>query len=430
MSRPERLAHNLPVVALLLWLLMTAMLPVHGAHAQQGESCEGQDLHVSVPLTDLGADLYVRMDGQETGVRGGLYSGGSNRRPPRHEAAGIQMARQITPLNAAGSPDPTGGKIVMISVGMSNAEQEFNRFIDVLRQDSQVNPSLMLINGAQGGQVAEDWVDPAAPTWTEVDRRLAARGVTPAQVQVAWVKQTQVQGGDFPAKAIALQAELEAIVRNLKTRYPNVRIAYLSSRTRSLTYWNGLSPEPVAFETAFAVKWMIMKQILGDPTLNYNPARGEVLAPYLSWGPYLWIDGSRPRQDGQIWEAADLTGDCTHPSSSGADKVAAMMVDFFKNDRTAVGWFRYTSTPPPRATATVPAVSPTANPTATVSVGTPAAEPGAGSSVAHPAVRHMGFSPAAGSRATAALEDDAGPLLPILLASFLAVAGLAYRRRR
>jgi hypothetical protein len=46
---------------------------------------------------------------------------------------------------------------------------------------------------------------------------------------------------------------LEAIARNLRTHYPNLKIAFFSSRTRSYTYWRGLSPEPLAFETGFAV---------------------------------------------------------------------------------------------------------------------------------------------------------------------------------
>ena len=115
-------------------------------------------------------------------------------------------------------------------------------------------------------------------------------------------------------------------------------VAYLSSRTRSYTYWQGLSPEPAAYESGFAVKWLIELQIQGLPELNYNPGLGTVVAPWLSWSAYLWTDGLNPRSDGLIWTANDMVPDCTHPSSSGELKVANLLLNFFERDSTT-GWF-------------------------------------------------------------------------------------------
>ncbi len=323
--------------ALLAGLLLVASAPT-SSQAQDRGICTGRAISVSPALTDLGPAEYVRLEHGPTGFAGGLYPGGSNARPPAHDAAGQAIARQIVPLDQQGRPDPAG-KIVMISVGMSNTSSEFNTFMDLVRNGVDVNPHLFLVNGAQGGRTAERWVNPQGATWQELDRRLARYRVTPQQVQVAWIKQTLTRGGEFPAKAEQLQADLAAIVRNLKVRYPNIKIAYLSSRTRSYTYWRGLSPEPLAFETGFAVKWLIEQQIQGDPTLNYDAAQGPVQAPYLSWGPYLWSDGVNPRGDGLTWLARDMLRDCTHPSASGNRKVADMLVAFFTSDATSVDWF-------------------------------------------------------------------------------------------
>jgi hypothetical protein len=292
------------------------------------------------------------MDGQKTTFTGGLYPNSSNTRPATHETAGLAISSQILPLGVDGNPDAVKGKIVMISVGMSNTYTEFDRFQSLTQHDPEINPRLFLVNGAQDSRTSDRWIDPQAETWQLVNERMAEVGLTPKQVQVAWVKQTQTRGGDFPAKAQALQSDLEAIARNLKTNYPNIKIAYFSSRTRSYTYWRGLSPEPVAFETGFAVKWMIEKQINGDPELNYDLAKGEVKAPYLSWGSYLWIDGQNPRSDGRVWLATDLTDDCTHPSQSGSTKVAEMLLEFFKSDTTAASWFRAGVATPVLSTAT------------------------------------------------------------------------------
>lgn len=348
---------------LALFVSLTAVFPPPASHAQS--VCTGEFIPVSQPLNDLGSGEYVRMDGTATGVIGGLYPGGSNVRPAAHEAAGIALAQQITPLNENGQPSENG-RIVLISAGMSNTAAEFIEFVRLWRVDDSINTQLAIVNGAQPGQTAEIWADPNAQVWQDLINFLATGGLTPLQVQVAWVKLTHIGPGDFPIKAEVLQADLEHVARNLKLHFPNLQIAYFSSRTRSYTYWQGLSPEPAAFETAFAVRWMLEKQISGDATLNFNPNNGPAVAPYLSWGPYLWIDGLNPRSDGLIWPQTDLVGDCTHPSDSGELKVAHMLMDFFKTDTTSVSWFLSnpiipTPTPIPLPTSTpVPASSPTA----------------------------------------------------------------------
>src|SRR5262245_43254026 len=72
----------------------------------------------NVPLPDLGPGLYQSFSG-------GPYPGGNSTRPPAHEAAGVNIGtNNIAPRNAAGAVDLVNGKIVMISVGMSNTNDE------------------------------------------------------------------------------------------------------------------------------------------------------------------------------------------------------------------------------------------------------------------------------------------------------------------
>ncbi|MGH2538685.1 MAG: hypothetical protein ACRDHL_14950, partial [Candidatus Promineifilaceae bacterium] len=383
MTRKE--AKDAPRRLTLMALLLAGLIgPSAGTAPAQAQErlCERPHQHVSRPLTDLGAASYIRMDGQVTGFSGGLYPGGSNVRPAAHEAAGVAIATQIEPLNGSGRPDPAGGRIVMIAVGMSNAAQEFETFMELAAAEERLNPQLLLINGAQGGQTAEDWTDPQELRWQVVNERLAAAGLAPAQVQVAWVKQVHAGRGDFPKKPQHLQQALTLIARNLKANYPNLRLAYFSSRTRAYRYWEGLSPEPAAFESGFAVKWLIESQIEGHPALNFDPGRGPAVAPYLSWGPYLWIDGANPRSDGLTWLAADLAKDCVHPSPAGRDKVAAMLLAFFTTDSTSAPWFNRTglptaatTSPAPTATAAPSLPAPPATPTPRASA-TPEPSPG------------------------------------------------------
>ena len=88
------------------------------------------------------------------------------------------------------------------------------------------------------------------------------------------------------------------------------------------------------------MRWLIRDQIRGEPSLNPDPARGDLRAPLLLWGPYLWSDGVKGRKaDDLIWLRDDLAGDGTHPSQSGRAKVAAQLLEFFKADPTAKPWF-------------------------------------------------------------------------------------------
>jgi hypothetical protein len=85
---------------------------------------------------------------------------------------------------------------------------------------------------------------------------------------------------------------------------------------------------------------LIEKQIGGDPALNYDPKKGAVKAPWLSWGPYLWANGSTKRADGFSYEQGDFTpNDGTHLSASGVEKVGNLMLQFFKSDSTTRPWF-------------------------------------------------------------------------------------------
>lgn len=283
------------------------------------------------PLTELGTGLYK-------GYPGGLYPNGQNQRPSSHDSLGRALAQQIKPLRSAGTVDQPGGKIVLLSIGMSNATQEFSTFVPMANADVAKNPQLAIVDGAQGGQTASIISDPNANFWTVIDQRLAAAGVTRQQVQVAWVKEANANPTQaFPVHAQTLQSNYESIARILISKYPNMKIAYYSSRTYAGYATSTLNPEPYAYESGFAVKWLIEKQINGDPSLA--PTGPTPQAPWLAWGPYLWGDGMTARNDGLVWECTDFQSDGTHPSPSGRQKVANLLLSFFKTDPTATAWF-------------------------------------------------------------------------------------------
>ncbi|MEX0736101.1 MAG: T9SS type A sorting domain-containing protein [Bacteroidota bacterium] len=295
-----------------------------------GQNCSGTSVGLK-PLTELGSQLHQ-------GSEGGLYPQGLNERPWSHDSSGRALAGQVKPLSAAGIGDALDGKIVLLSIGMSNATQEFSTFKGLADPDPTKNPQLVIVDGAQGGQTASTIADPAANFWSVIDQRLTTAGVTREQVQVAWVKEANANPTQpFPSHTLTLQGHLESIARILKSRYPNIKLAYWSSRTYAGYATTTLNPEPYAYESGFAVKWLIAKQIEGDTSLVYEGFNAR--APWLAWGPYLWADGTVPRMDGLSWECSDFQSDGTHPSTSGRQKVANQLLTFFKTDPTTVPWF-------------------------------------------------------------------------------------------
>jgi hypothetical protein len=295
---------KIAIVATLL-----AALPAASA-AAPGADCSRTSTGL-VPLTDLGTSRYH-------GFRGGLYPGGRNTPSKRYLEQGLAAARTIG-----------GARVVLLSIGMSNATQEFSVFRRLADADPAKSRRLTIVDGAQGGQDAVRISDPNAAFWREVDRRVSAAGATGGDVQAVWLKEAIAGPREaFPADAHRLQGGLRNIVRILAARFPRLRLVYLSSRTYAGYATTPLNPEPYAYQSGFAVKWAIEDRI-----------EGKLAGPWLGWGPYLWTDGTRGRKDGFTWTCADVRPDGTHPSDAGAQKVAQRLLAFFKSDTTTRKWF-------------------------------------------------------------------------------------------
>jgi dipeptidyl aminopeptidase/acylaminoacyl peptidase len=321
-------------------------LTVQAKPPQQVRDEPRVDTSKLVPLTEMGTEQYQ-------GFSGGLYPEGKNERPAHHEAAGLALAKQVQPLDADGKPSEDG-KIVLLAVGFSNTVQVFQGFMQAARTDKDLNPCLVLVNGAMGGMSAQMIQNPddngrGKLYWSRLEEQLKTSGVTRLQVQVVWIKETNPapHAGGFPKYIRDLQAELTNIVHILHKRFPNVKLVYLSSRTYG--GWAKAPPgraggpgnsEPYSYETGFAVKWLIEQQLKGDAKLNYDPKKGSIKAPWLSWGPYLWANGSIKRKDGFSFQPSDFReNDRMHHSPQGQAKIGRELLQFFKTDKTTRGWF-------------------------------------------------------------------------------------------
>jgi hypothetical protein len=337
-------------------------------------------------LTDFpAAYLYL-------GTYEGLLYDGSNQMPSDHDADGLAFGADIRPRDTSGSfcaPGGPGCNIVFLSIGFSNNTIEFcggqgiggdpdapaatkcplptasppyiqsESFIARALGDTRVDhAAVVLVDGAQGGKTLDDW-DPAFSGFAEYnrvrDQILGPSGLSPLQVQSVWFKDANstpsvslaTGGPGNPPDAVIAEQHMGNIMRAIRAAYPNVQQVFISPRiyggyANTAVPANDLNPEPYAFELGFSIKWLVRSQIqqvrgaaadADAGNLDYKHGR----APWIGWGPYLWANGTTPRQDGLVWLNSDLrypyssgtdVNECTHPSTNGERKVAGLLLDF------------------------------------------------------------------------------------------------------
>lgn len=303
------------------------------------------DTTASIPLIDMAGFSY-------RGNPGFLY-------PESNEIPAAHVARQPAV--------DTSRPFVMLSAGFSNCKMEFCDPINtrdvstggsigpqgcaswsMMGQafgDATLNDNLVLVNGAQGGRDVTDWDEPTDPTYPIVTNILTQLGYSASDVQVVWAKQATIRpssslpNGD--ADAYNLLRNMGNVMRTLKIKYPNLKQVYLSSRMWSCGN-GGPNDEPYAYETGFAVKWLIeaqMNQLSGGGVDALAGDLGLDVAPWLAWGPYFWANNGSGRSDGLTWFPSEMAPDCSHPGTTARRKIGTILLDFFKTSPLTTPWF-------------------------------------------------------------------------------------------
>jgi len=195
--------------------------------------------------------------------------------------------------------------------------------------------------------------------------------LTEKQVQVLWIKNanpspalhglaslnsaTACAADVLTVEACNYESQLGQTIRAARSRYPNLKQVFLSTRIYAGYALVPLNPEPYAYEYGFSAKWLIQAQVDQIRNSTIDPVAGDLnystgTAAWTSWGPYLWADGASPRSDGLYWcggQAAppcngqdDYQSDFTHPNPQfGAPKVVDQLMNFFLNS-SYTPWFR------------------------------------------------------------------------------------------
>ncbi|HEY7471753.1 MAG TPA: hypothetical protein VIE68_05330 [Gemmatimonadota bacterium] len=231
----------------------------------------------------------------------GLYGRRQNTAPAAHVAAGI----------ASGAVVPASGAVV-VAIGMSNAQIEFEAFRRVSRTDA------VLVNAACWGCTTERWNESGDRGWNLARRKVANAGLQPSDVDVVWVKMAR-------QRHIAARTEdFEAILGTIRTEWPNVRQVFVSDRI----YAGWIERVPRAYSSGEPQGGWAAGPAVRQFVLNHLGEQD----PFVDWGPYLWDDAAG-------WPRSLFEDDGTHVNAQGAAKVGARLAQFFSSS-PATEWYR------------------------------------------------------------------------------------------
>ena len=297
-------------------------------------------------LIDLKTGYYL-------GYQGGLFPGGTNTMPYEHMAAGMNVSREIVPLDGDGNLDLADGKVGFICLGASTAGNAFNHFKDVATADPTVNPCLRIVNCALGAKGLEIMIDTVSYAWYWDDNvipEVYGGGLTPKQVQVIWVMVTSRIDTVliWPDQPTEVTIKYEELMHVILGKFPNIKQVYLTG----FNYGGYADPtkeffdmivEPSSYWTNWSVKFLVERQIEGDDDLIFSgPDRNS---PWISWGPHVWADGTRANVTDHLRWKCDIDykpdGGGYHLSDYGKGKIAKIIFNFFKNDPVTADWFNY-----------------------------------------------------------------------------------------
>jgi len=297
-------------------------------------------------------DYYAT--GTYYGLSFGLYRNNSNIVPTDHYVAGINIAQDMRPLDQNGVVDVENGALVWMSAGYSNIQQVtcngFNEdsFGDecldwtIIGRLSQMplRHQVKLVNGAYKGKSLPYWSGKFNENYDRVHDLLSENGLSEKQVQSIWFapvnKYPQLSLPNSEADYYNIIVQLGATLRLMKQRYSSLKQVLLSSRVYAGYGTSALNPEPYAYESGFAVSYVINAQIQQMRNGIIDPLVGDLnyltgVAPFIDWMAYYWGDAIIPRnKDGVAWYSHDFQNDGIHPSSSGEAKMARLVVEKMK----------------------------------------------------------------------------------------------------
>jgi hypothetical protein len=288
---------------------------------------------IPIPLNDLGAGTYLDSTG-------GLYPGGINAPFGTYASDLLTTSQGIVPIDTFGVPGITKVcKITFLSLGGSTGGHNMKLLKTKTTGNPLTNPKLQLLsaNNGTGDASMNSIINPNDIYWAHVTQIIAGGKSSYRQVQVIYLETDDSSRNiSWPFRPNLIKTDLETGLRNLKQKFPNLKVVYVLGRTRTFgakALWNR---EPSPYYFGWGCKWAIEDQMNGAPGTEYKG--GNAVAPMLAWGFYQWADSLPRTTDGFYWRSYE-TADGLHATADGQDTLATHFQNFLLTDQYASIWY-------------------------------------------------------------------------------------------
>jgi len=221
------------------------------------------------------------------------------------------------------------GVIGMVCIGMSNANQECDRYIQAIENvfTDEVNENIKLINCALGSHAIERWNDPEydSALWDRCDDLITQAGLTLSQVRIVLHKAANQytldeNGQSYPlyphevSDFYRFKNNLSVFGDRVTEYFPNLQAVFTTSRMYGGYTERKHRGEPLSYEEGHALnQWLEENQ--------------SINGVWFGWGPYIWApkcSSGIVNGKGFCYERSDFVQDAIHPASTGEVKVARM----------------------------------------------------------------------------------------------------------
>jgi hypothetical protein len=325
----------------LIPLLLVLILFVTCKKDNTGTTANASDLNnisdpvdTLIPLNDLGRGTYH-------GYVGGLYPNGANTPSGPYAKNLHAMSKSIIPIDTFGNPSNIGkqGQILFISMGASTGANTMMALKEKTVGNPLTNPKLHLMNCNQAAQQAplNFIMNPKSDYWGHVGFVLKYNKGSFRQVQVVYLEtEDSTRSLAFPGRPVTVKDDLEACLRVMKSKFPNLKVVYVLGRSRVFGTNAAWNREPAPYYFGWACKWAIEDQINKvHGTRYWGPSP---VAPMITWGFYEWATTKPRTTDGFSWQPSE-TKDGLHGNEAGQDTVATRFQNFLLTDRYASLWY-------------------------------------------------------------------------------------------
>ena len=321
-------------LSLIMIVILAACTKTDTGNMQQVNAAVSSALYnttTSTPLNDLKKNKY-------RDSVGGLYPGGLNHPYGTYASDLGTASKRIIPIDTFGNASATG-YILFLSLGGSTGGHNMMALRDKTIDNPKTNPYLKLLNGNNGtGQGSLNSIaKPDAPYWDHVSQSLTATKSSYRQVQVIYLEtEDSSVNVNWPDRPLEVKELLESALRNIKIKFPNIKIVYVLGRTQTFDVTATWNKEPCPYYFGWSCKWAIQDQMNGTPGTRYKG--NKAVAPMLAWGFYQWADTIPRKTDGFYWLPTE-TADGLHANEEGQDTLSNRFQNFLLTDKYAATWY-------------------------------------------------------------------------------------------